>query len=149
MCVFFSTVPLLCWTRWCCVSCFSFVCVRGCVCVVAVLAVVLLRCYVVVSQDSVYMRDVRYFHRFGDMYVLRDEEIREATVAQLEVFMPTHTHTHSLTHSNNCHISSLCKSACTPIPPCKKKKTTTNLTRPRIITVCTGKRRRQYHDCGP
>ena len=83
-----------------CVLFLICVCEGLCVCVVAVLAVVLLRCYVVVSQDSVYMRDVRYFHRFGDMYVLRDEEIREATVAQLEVFMPTHTHTHTLTHTS-------------------------------------------------
>ena len=47
---------------------------------------VLLRAYVVLDQEGVQMRDVRYFHRFDQAKVLRDEEVREASTAQLEVF---------------------------------------------------------------
>ena len=50
---------------------------------------VLLRCYIVINGDgsatsSVFLRDVRYFHRFGEVYMLRDEEVREASAAVLQ-----------------------------------------------------------------
>jgi hypothetical protein len=54
------------------------------------MAVVLLRSYIVLNDDRVYLRDVRYFHRFGDMQVLRDEETREASHAQLQVHLSPH-----------------------------------------------------------
>lgn len=44
---------------------------------------VLLRCYIITGA-GVFMRDVRFYHRFGDKHVLRDEEVREASMQQLE-----------------------------------------------------------------
>ena len=50
--------------------------------------VILLRTYILLNDDRVCLRDVRYFHRFGDLVILRDEEVREATYAQLQVRVP-------------------------------------------------------------
>lgn len=44
---------------------------------------VLLRCYVVTPQ-GVLMRDVRWFHRFGDKFLLQDVEQRQASLGELE-----------------------------------------------------------------
>jgi hypothetical protein len=44
---------------------------------------VLLRSYIVLSDERVYMRDVRYFYEFGLPRLLRDEEAREASAAQV------------------------------------------------------------------
>uniref|UniRef100_A0A6U4NIQ6 TIP41-like protein n=1 Tax=Hemiselmis andersenii TaxID=464988 RepID=A0A6U4NIQ6_HEMAN len=44
---------------------------------------VLLRCFICTDQ-GVFLRDVRWFHRFGDKFVLQDEEVRQAPLAELE-----------------------------------------------------------------
>ncbi|KAJ1478904.1 TIP41-like family-domain-containing protein [Baffinella frigidus] len=45
---------------------------------------VLLRYFIVKPNSGVHMRDVRYFHKFGTGNVLRDHEVREASIPELE-----------------------------------------------------------------
>jgi len=44
---------------------------------------ILLRCFIVTSE-GVLMRDLRWFHRFGDKFMIQDEEIRQASLPELE-----------------------------------------------------------------
>jgi len=69
----------------------------------AVAVVVLVRSFHILDQDRVSLHDVGYFHRFGDMCVMRDEEVREASVGALRAAVGRLRPTSASVHENAMH----------------------------------------------